>query len=260
MEQLKDPKSLIRQSGRVPVTFETRYQNKEHPGSREAWQRLSEVDLDPLVLKHNRLLSDTAGDHSIEIDLLRTRLLNHIDKCGGKRIGVTSPTEGCGKSTVLANLALSLGRRSDLRVLVYDFDFRNPELIELFGLSQVGPRFSVLSGTRRNFESTCLRVAPGLALSLNHTRPTAPAELLASAKTRHLLSQIEAEYQPDVVLFDLPALLPWDDTRGALDMIDFMLLVGQADRTTLPELEKSTAVLDEHETSAGIVLNRARFN
>lgn len=260
MEQLKNPKSLITQAGRIPVTFETRYQNKDHPGSREAWERLSEVALDPLVLKHNRIVAGTPGDDAIEIDLLRTRLLNQIDSTGGKHIGVTSPTAGCGKSTLLANLALSLGRRSDLRILVYDFDFRNPELIELFGLSQVGPRFSVLSGTRRNFESTCLRVTSSLALSLNHTKPTAPAELLASSKTRHLLSQIEAEYQPDVILFDLPALLPWDDTRGALDMLDFVLLIGQADHSTTQELAQSKAILDEHRTASGIVLNRARFD
>ena len=45
---------------------------------------------------------------------------------GWKRLAVTSPGPGCGKSTVTMNLAFALARQPDIRTLVIDLDLRRP--------------------------------------------------------------------------------------------------------------------------------------
>ena len=77
------------------------------------WESLGAVSLSPETLTGNSLFP-AASDHpaAVAFDILRTRLLHGLAEKGWKRIAVTSPTHGCGKSFVAANLALSLAQRA----------------------------------------------------------------------------------------------------------------------------------------------------
>lgn len=46
-------------------------------------------------------------------DHLRNRLLHGLTQKGWRKIAISSPTHGCGKSTVATSLALTLARRPD---------------------------------------------------------------------------------------------------------------------------------------------------
>lgn len=263
MEQLKNAKTLVSEPGservRTPVSFGPDSHTKYMQGPKAAWKRLTEVTLDPIVLSRNLLVTSAPCDAAIPFDILRTRILAKMKTQGATRLAITSPTDGCGKSTFIGNLALSLARKQELRTLVFDFDFRNPNLIRKFGLEDIGPRFSALSGTRRNFDSTCLRVGANLGLSLNSTKPSNPAELLGSPRARDLVEQIEADFKPDLILFDLPPLLPVDDARAALEMVDRALIVAMADVSTQAEVDQAQLITAEHGKSMGVVLNKCRF-
>lgn len=263
MEQIKDVKSLVDAAGSyaVPpvVSFEPDRFTKSKINANSAWKRLNEVSLDPVVLSRNLLVASQPSSASTPFDILRTRIMAKLEKHGQKRLAITSPTDGCGQSTLVGNLALSLARKQDLKTLVFDFNFRKPTLIRKFGLEEIGPRFSALSGTRRNFESTCLRVGHNLGLSLNNTRPSNPSELLGSQHTRDLIDQIETDFQPDIMLFDFGALLPYDDARSALSLVDRVMLVARADETKQAELDQAQVICSEHGKEAHIVLNKCRF-
>ena len=263
MEQVKNPKSLVTDPGstpvRMPVSFGPDSYTKYLKGPKAAWKRLTEVSLDPVVLSRNMLVSSKPCDAALPFDIMRTRILAKMKAQGARRLAITSPTSGCGKSTFVGNLALSLARKQEIRTLVFDFDFRKPNLIRKFGLEEIGPRFSALSGTRRNFDSTCLRVGTNLGLSLNNTKPSNPAELLGSQRTRDLIEQIENDFQPDLILFDLPPLLPVDDARAALEIVDRALIIAMADVTTVAEADQAQLITAEHGKSMGVVLNKCRF-
>lgn len=263
MDHVKNAKALISDPGsvpvRMPVSFGPDSYTKYLQSPKAAWKRLTEVTLDPVVLSRNMLIASSPCDTAMPFDILRTRILAKLKSRGERRLAITSPTGGCGKSTFVGNLALSLARKHDIRTMVFDFDFRKPNLIRGFGLEDTGPRFSALSGTRRNFDSTCLRVGHNLALSLNNTKPSNPAELLGSQRTRDLLDQIEQDFQPDLLLFDLPPLLPVDDARAALEMVDRALILAMADVTTQAEVDQAQLITAEHGKSMGVILNKCRF-
>jgi Mrp family chromosome partitioning ATPase len=263
MEHVKNAKTLVDAPGsmKVPpiVSFEpdryTQYKNS----AKAAWKRLNEVKLDPVVLSRNMLIASEPGDAATPFDILRTRILAKMQKHGQKRLAITSPVSGCGQTTMIGNLALSLARKADIKTIVFDFNFRRPSLIRKFGLEEVGPRFSALSGTRRNFESTCLRVGNNLGLSLNNTKPANPSELLSAARTRDLIDQVEMDFQPDIMLFDFAPLLPYDDARSALTLVDRVMLMARADTTKQGELDQAQIICAEHGKEAHIVLNKCRF-
>ncbi|MGV8954718.1 MAG: hypothetical protein ACOH2M_26710, partial [Cypionkella sp.] len=93
------------------------------------WESLASVDLDAATLTHNGIFIE-ASDHpaAVGFDILRTRLLHGLAEKGWRRIAVTSPTHGCGKSFVAINLALSLARRPSSRSVLLDLDLRHPEI------------------------------------------------------------------------------------------------------------------------------------
>ena len=98
------------------------------------WQALIRFEPDANHLIENRIVTRDSGAKSAPFDVLRTRALQQMSMQGWKRLAVTSPGPGCGKSTVTMNLAFSLARQPDIRTLVIDLDLRRPMLATLLGL------------------------------------------------------------------------------------------------------------------------------
>lgn len=225
----------------------------------KSWARLTQTVLDPVTLSRQHILTQAPSTRSAPFDQLRTRILNHMRTKNYNRIAITAPTSGCGSSTLVANLALSFARQNDLRIVVLDLNLRNPQLIHIFGLVENGPRFSALVGARRNFDSSCLRVGDNLALSLNATAINDAAEHLVHAKTTALINQIERDFAPDLMLFDLPALRPMDDAIAGLSLADCALLVARADKSTVSDIDLAERTIAENTNCLGVVLNSCRF-
>ncbi len=263
MEQIESPLELVqaarkRVRGKFQASGDPVIEEIETPGN--VWNRLTEITLNTQNLRLNNLIADASDPKAVHINRLRTRCLRVMRQSGLRRLAITSPGPGCGTSTVAANLALSMARQSDLKVMLFDFDLRKPSLIHHFDLADEGPRFSALLHTRRNFEVTTLRVGKNLALSLNATPSDAPAELLASKRARDLLNDVQEDFNPDIMLFDLPPLLNVDDTLAALDCVDAALLVARADYSTIDEVDKAERLITEQTTCLGVILNQSRFD
>ena len=115
-------------------------------------------------------------------DILRTRLLRGLAEKGWKRIAVTSPTHGCGKSFVATNLAFALARRPASRTVLMDFDLRHPEIAQILGVKDDIDLGAFLAG-HQPLESEFRRFGRTLALGLN-TRPD-PLCLRSPARSRY---------------------------------------------------------------------------
>lgn len=77
------------------------------------------------------------------------------------------------------NLAFSLARMADIRVLLVELDLRHPSLISMMGLPP-NQNFFQSVGTGKLDYSQVKRVGPNLALALNSKPLDSPAELLSA--------------------------------------------------------------------------------
>ena len=199
-----------------------------------------------------------AGVEAAPFDLLRTRLLQQAKKNGWRRIGFVSPHSACGKSTTVANLAFSLARQSDTRTLALDFDLRRQGLTRLLNQSPTNNLWEVLEG-QIPFSDHSVRHGSNVAFGFNSTYSPKASEILQSAKTQEVLEEIEDQYEPDVMLFDLPPLMASDDNFGFLNKVDAALLLVAAEKTTMSQVDVAERQVAELTTVMGVVLNQCRY-
>lgn len=187
----------------------------------------------------------------MSFDVLRTRLLRACADRGWRRIGICSPTKGCGKSVSCVNLAFSLARREDQRTLVIDLDLRRPRIAHLLGADG---RRRIREWLIDGAEPPLTRLGRNLIFALNTVSEPDAAEVLHSPATTAAIDALCAAYKPDLTLLDLPPLLACDDTVGMLPALDAMLLVAGAGQTRAKEIEQCEALMQEQVELAGIIL------
>lgn len=227
------------------------------PASR-VWDSISPITLDSARLSGNGLFTQTSTNPAVSVfDMLRTRLLQALREKGWQRIAVTSPTHGCGKSFVAANLALSLSRLPATRTILMDLELRRPHLAGIFGMDDAAPLREFLSG-EQPLESHFRRYGKNLGLALNGEAVEDPATVLQDPDTALALDAMIAQLQPDVVIHDLPPALVSDDVMSMIPQIDAVLLVVDGTRSTADEIKATERMLDGHVPLMGVVLNRTQ--
>lgn len=222
---------------------------------KRAWLRLNQVS----IPDHAPANDAQDPSEARAVNLLRSRLLHQSRQDSIKRLAVIAPTPKCMSHTLCAQLGLSLARQPDLKIMVFDFDLREPQLARFFGLSPVAPIWSALTGTRREFDSSCLKIGENLGLSLSTQPDENPAELLATNRSLSLLDEIERDFAPDLMLFNLPPVLNHEDAVSAAGLYDAALLVARADHTTRAEIDRTETLIAEQRPCLGVVLTQCRF-
>ena len=212
----------------------------------------------PEVLERNRVITPTdTGPVIAAYKLLRTRLLQIMDRNDWCALGVTSPGPGEGKTLTSINLAISLALDVNHTVLLVDVDLRRPAVHRYFDL-EGGPGLADyltgncdLRGLLFNPGVERLVVLPGGAPIENSS------ELLTSPRMVELAREMKARYRSRIVLFDLPPLFADDDVLAFSPRLDAVLLVAEEGRTKRTELEAAAAMLGEVPV-LGPVVNKAR--
>lgn len=221
------------------------------------WESLNAVTLNGDTLAGNGLFTNpdenAAGP---AFDILRTRISQAMAERGWRRIGITSPTHGCGKSFTAANLALSLARRPGSRTVLIDLDLRRPNLHTLLGLTPPGPLRDFLDGSQP-MESLFMRVGRTLAIGLNAEAASDAGDILHAPDSKQAFEAMEVQLDPEIVVFDLPPALVSDDVIAMGDKIDAVLIVVDGTRSTAAEIRACETLLEGNIPIMGIVLNRA---
>jgi len=221
------------------------------------WAALPQLALKPARLQRNRILFSDGDADRAPYDMLRTRILSLVQKEGWRRIAITSPTPGCGKTTTTLNLAMALSRQSDVPTVVFEADMRRPAMAEMLGVEGKDSFFDVLLG-KAEFADQALRIGDNVALSMNHGVARDPAELLHRRRTGGVLDLIQEAYEPGLMLFDLPPMLNSDDTLAFIKHVDCAILIARAESTTLDQIDHCERELAAHTNFAGVVLNACR--
>jgi protein-tyrosine kinase len=220
----------------------------------ETWQLLEPIDIDPRQLERRRLVTNEANAKSTPFDILRTKLLLQMRKNGWKRVAITSPMPSSGKTTTACNLALGLGRQSDLRTLLLELDLRDPSVSDFLGVVPEHGIGDVLSGDV-DFANQAKRYKSNLAISMAKRPDGDPARLLLAEETSKVIDDIEARFNPDVMIFDLPSMLVNDETRAFLKNVDCALIVVRANMTRYGQFDTCEREISEHTNIVGVVLN-----
>jgi protein-tyrosine kinase len=232
--------------------------SKRAAANSEPWEEIPHMPLDLALLEKNRIIAHNPVASSASFDVMRTNLLRVLRTNGWSRVAITSPTAGCGKTMVALNLAFSLARLSDIRVLVMEFDLRHPSMVATLGQTPGQNFAATLAGSRAD-PAQLRRFGDNLAFGLTSNPLDSPAELLSAARTAEVVDELEAMLRPDVILFDTSPLLVNDDTIAFLDQVDCALMVAAAEETTVSDVERCGMDLGKHTHVLGVVLNKCRF-
>ncbi|MFT5585529.1 MAG: succinoglycan biosynthesis transport protein ExoP [Cognaticolwellia sp.] len=172
---------------------------------------------------------------------------------------VSSSLPGEGKSTVVANLAVSLAREGK-RILVVDCDLRRPTQHSFWPQSdnRVGLT-QVLLGDTQASDAIQDTGVPGLSLLSSGVIPPNPGSLVESLRLRQLINELCRSY--DFVLVDVPPALVVNDALLVAQMVGGLVLVVEADKTPRRVLDDTRERLISHDVQPlGLVLNKMDFS
>ncbi len=221
------------------------------------WDNLTVAPLDDANLEKNHIISATrAHEAHAAFDMLRTRMLQALNEHGWSRVAITSPTRGCGSSFVTANLAFSMARLETVRTVMLDMDLRAPSLDKSLGIDAPDAMVDYLSGVIAP-ENFLVKVRPNLALALNDTPSESASELFQNEITSTVLEELEETLCPDLMLFDMPPALEFDDVLGFLPNVDAVLIVAGGGVSTAEDVRKVEQILSEAKPILGVMLNKA---
>jgi Mrp family chromosome partitioning ATPase len=172
--------------------------------------------------------------------MLRTQVLQEMDKKSWQFLAVTSPTAACGKTVTACNLALSIARLPERSVLLVDLDLRKPMIANYLGIEAGGGVLSALEG-RAAVSSAVLQahIGPTSIMVLPGTVSTpGSSEWMASQTMGTLLQTIKREFRSRIVIFDLPPILLGDDVISILPRMDAALLVAGIGSTSVSDIKE----------------------
>jgi Mrp family chromosome partitioning ATPase len=222
------------------------------------WQIIPTFVPSPALMARGHVVTFTDSHESVHFDVMRTRLLQIIRANGWKRVAITSPGPSCGKSTLALNLAFSFGRQSNLRTLLLEMDLRRPSLARTLGLKTQNHFLRVLEGIE-TLPENAVRYGENLAIATQSGPARRSAELLQSPATATALDGIEAEYDPALILVDLPPVFASDDAMAVMGHMDAAIIVAAAESTTIKEIDRCESEVAGQANVIGVILNKCRY-
>ena len=174
-------------------------------------------------------------------------------------VGVTSSTQGEGKSTSVSIFARTLSDLG-LKVLVVDADMRLPMQARYLGIASGEGFSSVLSDSSIPISSLIISLQENLDVLPAGPKPPDPAKLLNSTRCSEVINELRAMSDYDIILFDAPPCLMLSDPillGEKLDGILFLVGLGKVNRNLAPQAArriKATGV-----DLLGIICNQVNF-
>jgi non-specific protein-tyrosine kinase len=213
------------------------------------------VKLNPQILAENRCVGYQSEAPELEFyRVLRTHILQQT---GGKgnTIMVTSANPGEGKTLTSINLAFTFAREFKQTALLVDCDFKRQQIHERLGYSSEKGLADYLID---DAPFSDLMVWPGvekLTVISGGKTVKDSSELLGSLGMKDLVADMKTRYPDRYVFFDVPPLLTCADSLAFAPLVDYVLIVVQAGKTSLQDVNRALKMIPS-EKILGLVMNR----
>jgi capsular exopolysaccharide synthesis family protein len=195
--------------------------------------------------------------HSANVESFKTLrtsvLLSSADK-QPESILVTSMMPGEGKTTISANLAVTIAQTGQ-RVLLIDGDMRKPRLHKIFNLdNSMGGLSTYLAGAAKSTAICQQGPLASLIIIPAGPPPPNPSELLSSVRLEELLRNEPGKY--DVIILDSAPIISVTDSLIISKFVDGVLVVTQAAATNYDVVRKGLKSLSDVKANIlGMVIN-----
>lgn len=175
-----------------------------------------------------------------------------------QKIMVTSAGPREGKSTTVANLAVSMAQTGKT-VLIIDADLRNPSQHKLFGFDN-RQGLSIALVQNQDFRDLIRETEiPGVMVLTGGPIPPNPAELVGSKRMKHLIEQVSEQF--DLILIDTPPVVAVTDAAIIAQEVDGVILVLASGEINKDYAQRAKEQLDKVGAKIlGAVLNKVDIN
>jgi capsular exopolysaccharide synthesis family protein len=212
----------------------------------------------------------TLGDRGESIEQfrgLRSQLYQLCEQAPLKTILISSGIPAEGKTFVVANLAISLARNNNNKILLIDADLRGPSLHTILGAPNVPGLTEYLAGEAEANNilqrSQNLRIVDAGLVRSNPNLTFIPAggcgdnssELIASARFEELIGILSPHF--DWILIDTPPVLAFADAIDIARVADAVLLVARGATTPYDVAQRAQAAFGNSRI-LGFVLNAVK--
>lgn len=176
-----------------------------------------------------------------------------------KTIVVTSSQQNEGKSTVIANLAVSFAGMEDKKILVVEGDLRNPTVHRMFNVSNTHGITDILTNQKSFDECVHVTEIKGLHVLSCGKIPPNPSEMLASKKMRHFIDSLRDYY--DYIFIDAPPIGIITDAGIVSTYVDGTILVVASKEVDVEMAKIAKERLEKVNSNLlGVVLNKFEDN
>ncbi|MCU0711473.1 MAG: polysaccharide biosynthesis tyrosine autokinase [Pirellula sp.] len=184
---------------------------------------------------------------------IRTALFFNNQQGNLKVIQVTSPIPGDGKSTIAANVAVSIAQ-SGRKVCLVDCDLRRPRVSKIFGVGSDVGLVQVISDKSKLDEAVQPSSVENLFVLSCGRRPANPAELLSSERFQAIISELRTKF--DYVILDTPPVLVVSDPATVAPIADGVILTVRLRRNLKPIAIRASQMLHAMNANMiGVVVN-----
>jgi non-specific protein-tyrosine kinase len=192
-------------------------------------------------------------------------------------IGVTSTRPGDGKTTVAANLAVSIALADEREAILVDLNLRSPRLHSVFGL-EIGPGLAealaapmvhvarttvrhlhVMTLGHQGSTFSGLRTPPGGEPGTNGKKNGKSngngdaSNFTTMPSFKHVMHSLKQRFE--IIIFDMPSVSDPILPLNLMRQMDGIVLVVDATRTTKDDITKASQRVGK-ERMLGMVLNR----
>ncbi len=185
---------------------------------------------------------------------LRTHVLDYMQGHDAQSVLFVSTRSGDGKSTVLANLAVSLGRLGH-RVLIIDGDLRGKQQHRIFKVSNEIGLANLLENCAPLEDCLCETGYDNISLLPAGQTETLSTDLLSASSMASLMGVLAEDYE--YILIDSPGFVDLSDASILLGYADASLVLADFGNTQREDFSSMMTQLEQRGASVmGLVLNQ----
>ena len=171
------------------------------------------------------------------------KIASKMERRGAKTVLVTSVMENEGKSTVAANIALALSKRSD-KVLLMDGDFRKPALYKIFGMDpdKIESFGEVLNGNANLSHLICHKDNLNISMILNSVRYPDSTDMISHDLMSEVMNLLKSQF--DYIVIDSSPMALVADTQEWMEIIESAIIVVRQNSSSVRDINDAIAMLN----------------